>query len=574
MTEEVLTPRMDLLREQYVLVQAWKKTAAYIRYHNWFADTLALDEAAVNLPYFLAKIAEKLQRPGQWENHPLRIVPAPKSQQWQVFASGKWEPLDKDDTANKMRPLAHVVLEDQVVSTALLLCLADRVETLQGDPRLSIEEKNKRNLIVSYGNRLFCETYGRGLRHRWGSTKLYRGYFEDYQKYLARPEFIAEHLYLDKKKAVIVQTDLKSFYDTVTPGLLSQKISSFQRETDDPEFFEMARRILCWEWNKNDVREVVGYANQMNLRDFSFVALPQGLVSAGFFSNIVLLDFDNMILAEIGNTSMPGVTLHDMCRYVDDIRLVFEVDEKINLDEFEEDVVPWLQMILDRKTHGLKVSSEKTKVSIWGGEERALVRQGRKMRRIQSDISGGFDAIKGGEILDAVRALVKTQERYSAKRDKDNWNLTPVPDVGDETVTRFSATRFRSTYRSLRPLLDSQEEVNAETNSQVKEWKSLRRTQVDLDEDAKTFAMGLIENWKNDPSNVRLLRIGLDLWPDVKILKKILDILCSYTFKGVRSTPSSLVAWYCLSELFRAAATETGFVDDNERLPKDLDVVA
>ena len=43
MTFDVLGPRPELLREEFVLVQAWKKTASYIRYHNWFSDTLELD---------------------------------------------------------------------------------------------------------------------------------------------------------------------------------------------------------------------------------------------------------------------------------------------------------------------------------------------------------------------------------------------------------------------------------------------------------------------------------------------------------------------------------------------------
>ena len=77
MTVDVLAPRLDLLRQEYVLVQAWKKTAAYIRHHNWFADTLELDRAAINLPSFLAAIAEELRTPERWVGTALRIVPAP-----------------------------------------------------------------------------------------------------------------------------------------------------------------------------------------------------------------------------------------------------------------------------------------------------------------------------------------------------------------------------------------------------------------------------------------------------------------------------------------------------------------
>lgn len=53
MRQRLLGPRLDLLQKEYVLVQAWKKTASYIRYHNWFSDTLELDRAAINLPRFL-----------------------------------------------------------------------------------------------------------------------------------------------------------------------------------------------------------------------------------------------------------------------------------------------------------------------------------------------------------------------------------------------------------------------------------------------------------------------------------------------------------------------------------------
>ena len=84
MVPEQLEPHLDLLREEYVLVQAWKKTASWIRNHNWFSDTLALDRAAVNLPAFIGELRERLQSSESWQNDPLRIVPAPKSQRWRV----------------------------------------------------------------------------------------------------------------------------------------------------------------------------------------------------------------------------------------------------------------------------------------------------------------------------------------------------------------------------------------------------------------------------------------------------------------------------------------------------------
>ena len=84
----------------------------------------------MNLPTFLGELRERLEASEIWQNDPLRIVPAPKSQRWRV-REGVWKPV-KGAKSARLRPLAHVNLADQVVATAIMLCLADRVETLQG----------------------------------------------------------------------------------------------------------------------------------------------------------------------------------------------------------------------------------------------------------------------------------------------------------------------------------------------------------------------------------------------------------------------------------------------------------
>ncbi|MDP2895231.1 MAG: RNA-directed DNA polymerase [bacterium] len=579
MIPETLEPRLDLLGEEHVLVHAWKKTASFIRSHNWYADTLALDLAAANLPDFLSEVAQQLQSPDQWKNDSLRIVPAPKSQRWRVAAeSGRWEPVKKAETARKLRPLAHVSFKDQVAATALMLCLADRVETLQGDPRVSIRNPAERSRVISYGNRLFCDDHGVELRHRWGSTKLYREYFRDYRQFLSRPELVADEI--DPGRCVVfVQSDLRQFYDRVCPVLLAEKIDSLRQPADDPRFFEMARRILCWEWHEKDKPEVANYATQSEIPDFSMVALPQGLVAAGFFANVVLLDFDQELREHIAGEITNGVFLHDACRYVDDIRLVLSVKGKLNLKEIEANVVAWLQKLLNRRAIGLIPSNDKTRAALFRGGERPLVRQSRKMNRIQRAVSGGFDAIGGEEVIDALQSLVKSQSRYSKDRTEDQgWDLAPIPDVGDETVARFAAARFRSTFRSLRPLLEdreaSKEVLDDRTMEKAVSSLRLARTRTDLDDEARTFALGLIENWVEDPSNVRLLRIGLDLWPAADVLERVFKLLCQYTTKGGGRKAPRRVAWYCLAEIFRAGATETGFVEDDERLPDGIDVAA
>lgn len=581
MITEKLEPRLALLREEYVLIQAWKKTASHIRYHNWYSDTLELDRAAVDLPRFLGQIAEKLNAPSEWNNDFLRIVPAPKSQAWWVNPISKlWEPVKEGKRGASLRPLAHVSLRDQVAATAVMLCLADRVETLQGDPRTPITHSDARKGIVSYGNRLFCDAIGTELHHRWGSAKLYRAYYQDYRTFLERPETVAESLAIGTGSRIyIVQSDLRQFYDRVSPAVLGQKLTALRRSDDDPNFFALAARLLNWTWNKKDSREVESYAKQAELSDFTRTGLPQGLVASGFFANVALLDFDQRLREAFPLEIAPGIVVEDVCRYVDDLRVVVTADSNTTLNDIEDLIAAWLQGLLTIHAQGLQLSEEKTKAAAFRGNERPLVQQSRKMARIQRAISGGFDAIAGEEILDAVQGLIRSQLRYSERRtDDQGWPFAPIPDVRDATVARFAAARFRTTYRSLRPLLtdrgDNQEKgnLNATGNSAVS--SRIARTQDELDDETRAFAWGLVENWVEDPSNVRLLRIGLDLWPTRDILSSVLTLLKPFTEKGARRKSSRRVACYCLAEIFRAGATETGFVEELESLPKGVDIAA
>ena len=393
MVPEHLEPHLELLREEYVLVQAWKKTEAYIRYHNWFSDTLALDRTAVNLPAFLGEIRERLQSSDRWENDPLRIVPAPKSQRWRV-REGVWEPV-KGAKSAQLRPLAHVSLADQVVATALMLCLADRVETLQGDPRRPVSDQESRTQVVSYGNRLFCDAMGGVLRHRWGSAKLYRAYYQDYRKFLSRHEVAAESIPAAQGK--LVHADIRQFYDRVRPDLLSAAIDRIRHDSDDPGFFSLAASVLDWGWDSRDDTNVRIYEEQAELEDFTRVALPQGLVASGFFANVMLLSFDEALRGTIGTEIAPGILLADSCRYVDDFRILVAVapNSDCSSSDLRNTVSRWLGQVLEERATGLALSPKKTQVAALGDDERPLVRQSVKMNRIQSAVSGGFDALGG-----------------------------------------------------------------------------------------------------------------------------------------------------------------------------------
>ncbi|MBY5342130.1 RNA-directed DNA polymerase [Rhizobium leguminosarum bv. viciae] len=579
-----LNPTIETASKDYVLVQAWKKASKYIRYHNWFADTLELDYCAANLPDFLQSLSDEM-RSGRWVSDPLRLVLAPKSQQWKTPQSrGLWKPAKRAEEV-KVRPLAHVSLRDQVVSTALMLCIADIAETAQGDPRLPNRGGNSIRNVVSYGNRLFCDVTPDGVsNHRWGSSKLYRSFSEDYRAFVERPERVAQDL-VDHSDGdiVIVQSDLSQFYDRVRPPLLMDKLGRLLGGIADSGFMNLASEVLNWRWHEEDEPAAQRYASQNGIEGFRQIALPQGLVSAGFFANIVMLDFDSVIAESTRWQVGRGVLLHDASRYVDDLRMVVTTPKGLSTQDVEAAALEWLKMLLEDTAPGLHPSHEKTQAAHFGGELRPLLRQSRKMARIQQSVSGGFDVSRGEEIIDAVQSLIRAQEHYSreipenrkrAERNGRDKRL-PVPDVKDATVARFAAARFRSTYRSLRPLLmDADEHRDLETQGSYTNQIELRSeiTKNDLDEEARNFSLNLIQSWIENPSNVRLLRIGLDIWPSVDELNEVLGLIRPYLKIG--DTPARRAALYCLSEIFKAGATETGFVKDTECLPSSLDLVA
>ena len=572
----ILKPNLDLMREEYVLVQAWKKTSSYIRYHNWFADTLALDWATVNLPSFIGEIAERLESLDSWENQPLRIVPAPKSQPWHI-ADGSWKPpVGKNRRIEvSLRPLAHVNLQEQVIATALMLCLANRVETEQGDPREKIDSAHARQKVISYGNRLFCDTVNKELHHRWGSRKLYRSYYQDYQKFLSRPETVARSV--DTKngaRVFIVHLDLSKFYDRVRPNDLTTALRRIPRDDDDDDVFHsFAEKFFNWAWAPDDKADIDMYSKQAGIDDFSKIALPQGLVASGFFSNVVLLSFDECLREEIGTKIEPGICLEDVCRYVDDMRVVVSVESNdCKITEVEKKVFRHLERLLKSNAPFLEIHESKTKIFEFDSDEHPPIRQSAKMRRIQSAVSGGFDATGGVEIIESIQGLMKQTSRHGV--NKGMWDLSPLPDVRDTTVWRFSAGRFRSTYRSIRPLLETEniaDSITGTTEYDENICPLSLISQKGLDDDARAFALDLVELWIKDPSNVRLLRIGLDIRPDPKILQEVLKLLRPFTQNSRRAETAKRVAWYCLSELLRAGATETGLVEDDERLPNDID---
>jgi hypothetical protein len=303
-------------------------------------------------------------------------------------------------------------MADQVLATAMLLCLANQVEQLMGDPLLSVERSENRKKVLAYGHRLFCDSTEGDLHHCWGSSKLYRLFFRDYQTFLRRPEVVASQLKSEANgyEVAIVQSDLSKFYDRVRPELLHQQVRPLA-VAEDARFFTLFQKVFSWGWK--DRKRAQDYSQRHKIPGFESVALPQGLVASGFFANVAIHYFGTSLLEHFDCPidAAGNFILKDVCYYVDDLRLVLFTKPKADELEIENAVQDWLQRLLNQHAPGLVVERSKTKATVANRKERFLVQQSKTAKRIQRDVSGVFDMLHGTELIGAIEGFFHTQKR-------------------------------------------------------------------------------------------------------------------------------------------------------------------
>jgi len=583
---QTLTPTHEQLSAESVLIQAWKKSHEYIRRFNWYADSLELDTTAIDLSRHVGDWAKRVSTILQNKPNPtiVRLIPAPKRTDW-AFSAGKWKP-DTEDGVPKTRPLAHVSIGDQTLATAVMMCVADAIETEQGNPVPPLAQDKTtvavhRRQVSSYGNRLFCywesqakSSSKRSLieraRFAWGGRRCYRQYFEDYRAFIARPQQVIASLKSGGRYATIF-VDVEKFFDRIDRSTLAQKIfAACERQgvPATPKFKRIVKATFNWQWHSDDralLKEFTEYPDDRGI--------PQGLVASGFFANAYLLDFDRYMREVVASGKLiAGCHVRDFCRYVDDMRFVVEFandNEPDDVVSLQQEFSDWINQCLNKYAADLSVNAEKTDV-VLDAAPGAAVAVGETMKSLETIVSGPVDAAAANAVLEALGNLLPLAERASREKVGRSNRLKELPegsvdlqglfsghlDVRPDTLERFAANRWRRMFRHLRVLTDA----------------GLPATEIDstpelLDERARQFARDLIRRWVDDPSNVRLLRIALDLYPDPDQLKGVVLALIEQLLSPSRLESERRIGWYLSAELLRAGATETGFVRKPAELP-------
>lgn len=375
----VLAPQLEYLSDPVVLSLAWKKASAYVRRYNWYADTLELDSSGLDLNGLTSFWASQVAS-GEFQPAPARLVPAPKNGRWSFGHDlpGGWAPVppkvsgEAQQKGLALRPLAHLGIREQTAAAALMLCLADCVESAQGNPALKSADAQAKG-VFSYGNRLFCQWSddGKIARFAWGSADSYSRYYQDYQQFVARSREVAAALEADAEakgeRIYVVKLDLTAFFDGINVQMLVNKLrAEYARFTKvdktrlkaDEGFWATAERILTLRWVTEDER----HAKLLKGGKLPG-GLPQGLMASGFLANAYLLDFDRAMGKACARrhpirANSGAVTIHDYCRYVDDLRLVVCVEAELTPADFEASIARWVQAELDKSIGAAEGSGE------------------------------------------------------------------------------------------------------------------------------------------------------------------------------------------------------------------------
>ncbi|WP_235514418.1 RNA-directed DNA polymerase [Acidovorax sp. Root217] len=569
----------------------------------------------------------------------LRLVPAPKNARWDFQVASledildetdnqpyfnEWRPRAAIENVNvigmsagaagelKLRPLAHISIRDQTLATAVMACLAEAVESAQGNPSGIEEDGRLSRSVVSYGNRLQCSwtessAGGDEAVFSWGNGKTYRQYFQDYRTFLARPRQICAELaprMSSRRELFVVSLDIKSFFDSIDRNALIGELKLLEKEhvdrrglpeelASDTEFWNAAKKILNWRWQQSEHEhaDLIGGADSKDVP----LGLPQGLVAAGFLANAYLVRFDRNMQEKVlaaGTLDLPQddmkleIRIRDYCRYVDDMRLVVEAPSGLtvecldNIKKLVERAVGiWLGKHCDElgAKNALQLSPHKSDAKPY----RAMSAQSHVsalMELLKGEVSGTFDLESLTQAAGGLDGLLWMSDQIEEEEERPRTRMglatiaVPNTDVRDDTVKRFVATRLTQVLRHRLAMTDREGLVKGGGSLADK----VTGGQL-ISHEFESSARKLINCWARNPALALLLRCGLDLFPHPRLLFPVLEALEVKLFYN-KPSPSldqrreMKAAEYIAADLFRAGAIETGFRRPEE-YPDGIDVV-
>lgn len=537
-----LEPKSEYLNDLFVLGLAWKKTDGFIRTYNWYADLLELDKYALNISDEVKNWSAEIN---DWDlsKRDIELIPAPKGASWSIDG-GKW--IQKKGE-RKLRPLANIAIKDQSIATAMMMCLADAIETRQKDCSLTNSDYSEhvKSKVFNYGNRLLCDWENEKARFRWGGSEYYRKFSVDYRNFLQRPIFIGRevvHKVSEIDDVFIVSVDLSNFYGSIKRDLLLDKLKGLAsthygsqfNESDD--FWGMSSQILDWTWSDSSLE-------LLDLLELpKDVGLPQGLAAAGALANAYLIDFDESLSSKLrARIENSQILLHDYCRYVDDIRLVVS-GEALTNNEIKDSVQKLVQVILDETLDQnnlgtdpyLTINEEKTYIFELSDLDNGSSLTSR-INEIQNEVGASSVPERSGldSNIPALQQLLSTeQDDFLDGAEGLLPGFNTDKSIKVESLRRFSAHRLETSLVKKSKLISPDERKQFENESTL-------------------IAKRLLKAWLKDPSIMVIFRKALAINPKLDVYSNILNMI----FERIRSNRDKYdrhIMLYLLSDIFRS----------------------
>lgn len=579
----------EYLTDPILLALAWKRAHNYVRSFNWYADNFELDMSSLCLQENCNKWAKELKEK-VINLKPLELIPAPKTHTWEFVESSfdsesengeclVWQPEPTKKLS--LRPLAHIGIKEQTYFALLMSCLANIVETKQGDPSTALDEVHEKR-VVSYGNRLYCTYVDGKAEHNYGGVTVYSKYFADYRVFLQRPYYFARQQSFEKshdEDVYIVELDLKQFFDRVDRAKLIQKIKDLIQEQNplqsEKDYRESATASLLasftnWKWS-DDAENNYSVCPETNSPSEAKppLGIPQGLVAGGFMANIYLLEIDEVMASLLNQTdkqdgaledNKPGeidlikkclnkykIKINDYCRYVDDIRLVIsapKLNERYTLKELTDIISQLITWVLNRKNLNLRLNKQKTRVTPYRNKPKGISTQ---VNSIQERISGPLGPEHIDNLINELESLLDLHNTENSTQNSDQCRINKLAeierntfDVREDTLRRFTANKLAKTLKEKRHF--TSRKADEQGNPIAGEWDYLQ----------ERIARKFIAIWSRDPSLVSLLKKGLELFPSPSVLGPVQEQL---EYIESCDDKQRAIANYCLAEIFRHAAT-------------------
>ncbi len=555
-----LKPEIEYLADGVIISQAWKKTHSYIRSFNWYADTLELDSSALNIEDLSKKWSDEIKS-SRKKPYKLELVPAAKSNNWVIDSDEGWQPhhtyKDEHEVYKlPIRPLAHLHIRDQTWASTAMLCLADAVESAQGNCA------GKNNQVYSYGNRLVCDWKENGKAwFRWGNSEIYRKFFTDYQTFLQRPINVGNSIVErgeDSENIYIVSLDLSKFYDNIDRDILLKRLENVSDDFGNEnckQFWSSLKKIMMWEWHNNDLK----FANKSGLHIKKDNGLPQGLVSSGFFANAYMISFDKKIGKNIGQKLeiFSDIYLHDYCRYVDDLRLVVSSSQHDDISIIKGKVEKFVSKLLNSYAGSeVILNKDKTKVTSLSDLDN-IGSMASRIDAIQNELSGPTDRDTLDAISGSLEGLLSIENEDNILNESSHPDSSLIAitqfdhDIRSDTLKRFAANRLESILRSKRLITVG----NGSDKLKSKRFKN----------ESELLCKKLILAWMKDPSLTVVLRKAIEIYPSSDIFRPVFESIFKrssfYTENNTQDdhiNTMGLQMDYVLSDLFRCCCDFNG----------------